>query len=855
MQKKNYYYTNQKMKENIILILLSIILINQTISIMSEEERKNLLNKYTKKISLENSFTSEINSLKQKYYSQNVKDDHMTYDVEAIDAIIDKYGFPKDYNYLNETSCPTVVKDQGRCGCCWSHAATTSLAYRYHKIGVEVDLSPQDALSCYLKDCDAGNFLIDPELNLVKNGTVTEGCLPFSSADGKTIESCPTSCKDGSKFKKYYAQNAYMTEGYYSQETFYDIVTLMMDQIVNYGPIVTGIDVYMDFQLLHYDSEKCRNEVYTYDGTSEYLGGHAIVIVGYGYMDSKYYWLIQNSWGEDACDHGFVKVEFGQIGVEQISFVEPYIESEGVTPTNIPLQFKSIDEECNIEVTTDATSLKKWQNSVDIEFKHTEINRKFNYQCSAVNIIDEKKTICYYEYWNYWAYKGIYKYNTFNSLGVENTFTLSSSFNDKQFEFYGFDELYPIFTNYLYVSEEGSKIVFFYQSDNMEDEINIPQIYANSDSPLPLSDCGYFNNEDDYFIYCNLKKDEIDYFDDMSTMNINPLASSILCGMKYPFDVVVYKLDKTIYPVIKLKNIILPEGETISSKSILTGVADIEGSLSGYNVIQNIFYVFSELDVYGMNLTTFIYCEFDQPRKIMNDYYFNCHVDMASGYNVPYDNLYVYPYSFPQDLGSPFEICIKDTIKAQKPTKYIPKIEVYIESLCPDCVNFITKSFKEFYEKVKNPNIVEIDFIPYGNAHESFNTSTNKYDFTCQHGENECYGNLIETCAIQTQGRIKSYEIILCIESNIAYYSRNFDITLEFCLSNEPDKLQEIKDCIESDMGNYYEHQMAQKTDVSHNHVPWVVVDGIHDEETENQIIKSLIDYLCGDDKTKCYGN
>ena len=49
------------------------------------------------------------------------------------------------------------------------------------------------------------------------------------------MEPCPTSCKDGSEFKKYYAQNAYMTEDYYSKETFYDIVLLIVDQLIRKG--------------------------------------------------------------------------------------------------------------------------------------------------------------------------------------------------------------------------------------------------------------------------------------------------------------------------------------------------------------------------------------------------------------------------------------------------------------------------------------------------------------------------------------------------------------------------------------------------------------------------------------------
>ena len=196
-----------------------------------------------------------------------------------------------------------------------------------------------------------------------------------------------------------------------------------------------------------------------------------------------------------------------------------------------------------------------------------------------------------------------------------------------------------------------------------------------------------------------------------------------------------------------------------------------------------------------------------------------------------------------------FILCL---ISFSSEQKHVPKIQVYIESLCPDCYNFIVGSFKDFYEKVKRPNLAQIEFIPYGNAKEEYNTQTKKWEFTCQHGEPECYGNLIETCAIQKMGRVNSYSAILCLESNIEEYDFDFDKTLEFCFKEDQTTLNEIKTCVSSDMGNLYEHQMAQKTE-SHFWVPWVVVDGVHDIDAENQILESLIDYVCGDDKSKCY--
>ena len=187
-----------------------------------------------------------------------------------------------------------------------------------------------------------------------------------------------------------------------------------------------------------------------------------------------------------------------------------------------------------------------------------------------------------------------------------------------------------------------------------------------------------------------------------------------------------------------------------------------------------------------------------------------------------------------------------------KTQKVIPKITIYMESLCPYCIEFITTSIKEFYTKVTKPNVADIEIIPYGNANEIYDPTTKKYLFTCQHGDNECYGNLILTCSINILGRIRGQLNLICILDNIYKNNRDFDLTLEECLSSDTESLQEIKDCVKSDIGNQYQHQMAEKT-LDHLGVPWILVDGIYDEETNDKIWESLIDYLCGDDKSKCY--
>lgn len=272
----------------IIILLIFGLLLNQALLILPDETRNKFLRKYAKEISPD-IITEEILDLEA---------DSISYDKQKIEDLIKKYNFPQSYDFINETDPILDIKDQKSCGCCWAMAATTCLAYRYHKKGIEVDFSPQHELSCYMRTCK-GNTNIDAQLSLIKNGTVTEECFPFSSGNSK-IEECPiNSCKNPEvEYKKYFAKNAYYIG--ITKNNFYDVTTLIIDQLITKGPVVTQITAYDDFQHFGNDTN-CINNVYTYDGISGNPGGHALSLIGYGFLNDKYYWLIQNSWGEKWC--------------------------------------------------------------------------------------------------------------------------------------------------------------------------------------------------------------------------------------------------------------------------------------------------------------------------------------------------------------------------------------------------------------------------------------------------------------------------------------------------------------------------------------------------------------------------
>ena len=635
--------------------------------ILPEFKRQELLNKLTKKITFEN-----INEYKKigPNFGLSSSKEGISYDPAKIENLLKEYTFPTDYNFFEDTNATINVKDQANCGCCWSHASTSALAYRYHKKGIEVDLSPQDGLSCYIRDCDAGNYVIDPQLNLIKNGTLTEGCLPFSSSDGKTIESCPTSCKDGSEYKKYYAQNAYTTSDYYDDETFYDIILLIIDQLINNGPVVSAIDVYEDFMYWCFDQQKCHDEVYRYDGISEASGGHAVVIVGYGYLNGKFYWLIQNSWGEDSCDNGFVKIEFGQIEVENIAFSEPYIPTEE-TPIEIPVTFRSIDEMCDLKVYT-SLSKDKWKNTLDITFLHSNGLNTFNYQCGKIDILKNKEIKCYFEYNNYLtSYKGTYNIIEAKSLGTDNNFILDESVNKTFLNFYGLDISIEAYDYFYVISEKGNRITLFYDGGDLNSVI--PPIYPNSDIDTPLSDCKRINDLN--YIYCDIKKDELKYFKyitDMEDDDNSLLVYDLLCGYKYPI-AFIYKTDIRGMATFNIISFIIPEGNRISSTSPLQIIVNAEGYIEPYKRYDNSFIIFVNVENINNNKndTGILVCNIEIASNNKNNLAFQCRILIESGKYVKFDNLYLLPYYMPSEMNYYYEIYIKEEIKGTT-SKYDP---------------------------------------------------------------------------------------------------------------------------------------------------------------------------------------
>ncbi|EER06602.1 cathepsin b, putative [Perkinsus marinus ATCC 50983] len=80
------------------------------------------------------------------------------------------------------------------------------------------------------------------------------------------------------------------------------------DPNVNFDQVSASFSVYEDF--LAY-----KSGVYKHT-SGEYLGGHAVKIIGWGEESGQAYWIVVNSWNEDWGDHGLFKIALGNCGID-----------------------------------------------------------------------------------------------------------------------------------------------------------------------------------------------------------------------------------------------------------------------------------------------------------------------------------------------------------------------------------------------------------------------------------------------------------------------------------------------------------------------------------------------------------
>uniref|UniRef100_A0A6F7NYM5 Gamma interferon inducible lysosomal thiol reductase n=1 Tax=Haemonchus contortus TaxID=6289 RepID=A0A6F7NYM5_HAECO len=168
------------------------------------------------------------------------------------------------------------------------------------------------------------------------------------------------------------------------------------------------------------------------------------------------------------------------------------------------------------------------------------------------------------------------------------------------------------------------------------------------------------------------------------------------------------------------------------------------------------------------------------------------------------------------------------------------KLEIYMESQCPDTSRFLHKQLMKAWSLLSQTGRVELVLVPFGKA-RCVAKGDNDFECSCQHQANECILNQLMNCVIDRVGfPDKIVPIIDCIQGKF-----NLENAMQSCISNNPllDEA-EMQACATGPRGRRLLAIAGARTAALHprlDFVPWIMIDG----ERNTDALYDLTENLC----------
>lgn len=151
----------------------------------------------------------------------------------------------------------------------------------------------------------------------------------------------------------------------------------------------------------------------------------------------------------------------------------------------------------------------------------------------------------------------------------------------------------------------------------------------------------------------------------------------------------------------------------------------------------------------------------------------------------------------------------------------------YVESLCPDSVKAMAAVSSAINRGLLE--IADVDLVVSGNAKVT-GRHGKMWQFACQHGPEECYGNALEECILHHAPQKKiGLRMVTCIYAKSHTLGSALPDALEQCAEEIGDfgySTDSMNQCANGLEGNAYHYGAIQMTP-AHNFVPWVAVEDV----------------------------
>lgn len=233
-------------------------------------------------------------------------------------------GVASQYSHDAEASIPRAylpVQNQARCGSCWSFSGTEQLSMRILLTNQEKSfegygsvVSPQVPVSfpqySHSLGCNGGNPYYVGLMAQQEHGLPDIKCAPYvsgncnegqdKSGNGCTRETwgqCWGSSRSWTQWGAYQGARIVAVRQLQGEAAY-------KDDILQHGDLSVGFNVMREF-------ETYRGGVLS-TATGPSLGGHAVLITGWGGEGGVPYWKIRNSWGSNWGEQGYFRMIRGR---------------------------------------------------------------------------------------------------------------------------------------------------------------------------------------------------------------------------------------------------------------------------------------------------------------------------------------------------------------------------------------------------------------------------------------------------------------------------------------------------------------------------------------------------------------
>ena len=212
----------------------------------------------------------------------------------SVELMAASFSAPAAVDWRNNNgNWVTPVKNQRSCGSCVSFATCATLESRIKIVcknaSMNPDLSESHLFFCGCGNCCDNGWQFTPALDYAKNtGVGVEADFPY------TPNNQP--CRDN-------------INPYIKIDSWRRVLstTERKQVIAERGPVVAGMKVYSDFQ-------SYSSGIYRRTSGASFQGNHAVVVAGYS--DSEQCWIVKNSWGRGWGENGFVRIGYGEVGLD-----------------------------------------------------------------------------------------------------------------------------------------------------------------------------------------------------------------------------------------------------------------------------------------------------------------------------------------------------------------------------------------------------------------------------------------------------------------------------------------------------------------------------------------------------------